>query len=73
MVHHISSLTSWLALSALVLLGSAQDAPFSLCTDGLCQDCPQSVTSGGTGYPACVVYNSDDVFASGDFPAAEGG
>lgn len=45
---------------------------FSMCTENQCNDCPVGVSSAGTGYPACVVYDSDAVFTS-DFGGIEGG
>lgn len=51
----------------------ADGSAFTFCTDNECTDCPASVTSSGTGYPACVVYNSADVFAAGDFMGSDGG
>ncbi|KAI7088224.1 hypothetical protein KC356_g3517 [Hortaea werneckii] len=48
--------------------------PFTFCTEASCSDCPISVTSAGTGYPACVVYNTDDIFTPGSgWPTATGG
>lgn len=60
-------------LSAIVGSVAAADEPFSFCTDGKCGDCPVSVSSGGTGFPECVIYNSEDFFGGGDFEAADGG
>ncbi|THY95088.1 hypothetical protein D6C92_04571 [Aureobasidium pullulans] len=62
-----------IAIMALIGVVNAQYPPFSLCTAGGCDDCPQTVTSGGTGYPQCVVYDSATVFASGNLAAAETG
>jgi len=50
----------------------AQD-PFYMCTDDKCESCPSAVSSTGTGYPDCVVYNSEDVFANQGYEGSEGG
>ena len=65
-------------LAATVLAGAfggvfGADEPFSFCKDNTCGDCPVSVTSAGTGYPKCVVYNSDDIFANQGFDGTDGG
>ena len=66
-----------LAFTALSgLLGRAvfaADEPFSFCKDNSCNDCPVNIASAGTGYPACVTYNSDDVFKNQDYPGSAGG
>jgi hypothetical protein len=54
-------------------VSAASDEPFSFCTDNKCEQCPVNIASAGKGYPACVVYNSDDVFKNQDFPGSEGG
>jgi hypothetical protein len=59
-------------LSALASAVVAQD-PFYMCTDTKCESCPSSVSSSGTGYPDCVVYNSEDVFANQGYEGSEGG
>lgn len=48
---------------------AAQDEPFTFCKDDTCGDCPVTVTSVGTGYPDCAIYNSADVFGNQGFPA----
>lgn len=60
------------AIVALVGTTTADD-PFSFCKDNKCGDCPVSVTNVGTGFPNCVVYNSEDVFANQNFPGSVGG
>jgi hypothetical protein len=32
-----------------------------LCTGGSCKSCPSSLTTTGTGFPKCVVYNRETV------------
>lgn len=54
--------------SVLVTHVAAQD-PFTFCKDDTCGDCPVSVTSIGTGYPDCAIYNSEDVFGNQGFPS----
>lgn len=68
-----SKLYSLALLSAIAGRVAADGEPFSFCTDGKCDDCPVSVSSAGTGFPECVVYNSEDFFGGGDFDAADGG
>jgi hypothetical protein len=71
---HLNKLSSGLVLGLCFFSSvKAQFPPLSVCTEGQCDDCPQSVTSGGTGYPDCVVYSSADVFASGDYNKTDGG
>lgn len=59
-------------LTGLASVAIAQD-PFYMCTENTCQDCPSSVASTGTGYPNCVVYNSQDVFADQGYNGTTGG
>jgi hypothetical protein len=61
------------AATSTVLADTLAGAPFTFCTESTCSDCPSSITSAGTGYPACVVYSSKDVFAAGDFMGSDGG
>ena len=49
----------------------AQD-PFYMCTDNKCESCPSAISSTGTGYPNCVIYSSEDVFARVTREAREG-
>ncbi|KAI0126720.1 hypothetical protein BJ170DRAFT_684300 [Xylariales sp. AK1849] len=56
-----------LACAFSLELATAQD-PFTFCKDDTCGDCPVSVTSVGTGYPDCAIYNSADVFGNQGFP-----
>lgn len=67
--------TNKIVLLSALAAGSvlAFDEPFSFCTDGNCGDCPVSVASAGTGFPECVVYNSEDFFGGSDFATADGG
>ncbi|KAF7563715.1 hypothetical protein G7046_g414 [Stylonectria norvegica] len=59
-------------LFAAALNGVLAD-PFGFCKDNTCSDCPVSVATAGTGYPNCVVYNTDDVFANQGFGGSAGG
>ncbi|KAI0112521.1 hypothetical protein GGR51DRAFT_557103 [Nemania sp. FL0031] len=53
------------------LYATAAD-PFTFCKDDTCGDCPVSVTSVGTGFPDCAIYNSKDVFSNQGFPLENG-
>ncbi|KAI7524303.1 hypothetical protein KC331_g18178, partial [Hortaea werneckii] len=71
----MASHLAFVSLAAAYMLRPvfAED-PFTFCTEPSCSDCPISVTSAGTGYPACVVYNTDDIFTSGSgWPTSDGG
>jgi hypothetical protein len=69
-------------LSSLILqlwfgmgLVTAQDkSPMSLCTDKSCKDCPNALTTDGTGYPKCVIYDRDTVLGGkeDEYPPIEG-
>jgi hypothetical protein len=48
-------------MSLLAIGAIAQDAPINLCTSEACDWCPNSLTTTGTGYPACVIYDRDTV------------
>jgi hypothetical protein len=50
----------------------AQD-PFYICTESKCETCPSAISSTGTGYPDCVIYNSEDVFANQGYQGSQGG
>ncbi|KAM7212420.1 hypothetical protein V8F06_012189 [Rhypophila decipiens] len=43
-------------------LVQAQEDVFKFCPESTCGDCPVGLTSQGTGFPNCVIYNSDDIF-----------
>lgn len=45
--------------------------PFTFCKDEDCGDCSVSVTSIGTEYPDCAIYNSEDVFGNQGFEEAD--
>ena len=62
-----------LCMVATIILEALGDEPFTFCKDTECKQCPVAVTSGGTGYPNCVIYNTADIFSNQDFPGAEGG
>lgn len=61
-------------LSLLAIGAIAQDSPVKLCNSVNCDYCPSSITTQGTGYPACVVYDRDTVLGgkSADFPPRTG-
>ena len=54
-------------------IGSLAQAPMGLCTGSDCGYCPNSVTTAGTGYPACVVYDRDTVLggSAGEYEQTE--
>jgi hypothetical protein len=58
--------------STIAFVAVAQD-PFYMCTDNKCETCPSAISSTGTGYPNCVIYNSEDVFANQGYEGSEGG
>ncbi|KAK4501093.1 hypothetical protein PRZ48_006899 [Zasmidium cellare] len=63
-----------IGLVALSILNKATAVPnFSFCTNEPCTNCPVSVSSEGTGYPECVIYNSENVFGNQGFSGSEGG
>ncbi|KAF2723499.1 hypothetical protein K431DRAFT_292537 [Polychaeton citri CBS 116435] len=73
----MTTMISSLAFLSSIAFGivAAQDdngGPFNLCTGDNCENCPVSLASAGTGYPNCVVYNSQDVFPN-HTPAFAGG
>ncbi|KAL9011604.1 MAG: hypothetical protein Q9173_003565 [Seirophora scorigena] len=47
------------------------------CKEGTCNPdeygCPAAITASGSGYPECVIYNTEDVLDVTGFEAAEGG
>jgi hypothetical protein len=59
-------------LSCVASIAVAQD-PFYMCTDSACEKCPSGVSSTGTGYPNCVIYSSEDVFANQGYSGSAGG
>lgn len=59
-------------LSSVLSVVVAQD-PFYMCTESKCENCPSSISSSGTGYPNCVIYNSQDVFANQGYEGSTGG
>jgi hypothetical protein len=65
-VHYLSALFS---VASIVV---AQD-PFCMCTESKCETCPSAISSTGTGYPDCVIYNSEDVFANQGYQGSQGG
>jgi hypothetical protein len=59
----ILALQLWFGLA----LVTAQDqSPMSLCTDDTCDNCPNALTTDGTGYPACVVYETATVLGGSE-------
>lgn len=66
----MSSLSKTLALLGFLITSSfAQTPPLGICNSAACDYCPNSVATAGTGYPACVIYNRDDVLGgkAGDY------
>jgi hypothetical protein len=59
-------------LSSVASIVVAQD-PFYMCTESKCETCPLAISSTGTGYPDCVIYNSEDVFANQCYQGSQGG
>lgn len=64
------SMTLTLLLGAGSLLYVVAD-DFTFCKGDDCGDCPVSITSIGTGYPDCAIYNSHDVFGNQGFEEAD--
>lgn len=56
-------------LSALALV-NGQDASF--CMEDDCADCPTSLATAGTGYPSCVIYDTETVFGGLGFKEGTG-
>jgi hypothetical protein len=58
------------ALSLLLARAAAQTGAIGVCNSGTCDYCPNSLVQQGTGYPACVIYNRDDVLGAkkDDYP-----
>jgi hypothetical protein len=63
--------SSILLASVSSLVGVFAQDPFKFCKDDGCGDCPVAVTSIGTGYPDCAIYNSADVFGNQGFPQVD--
>jgi hypothetical protein len=62
-------------LMGLMAIGTvAQESPIKLCNGKSCKYCPSSLTTTGTGYPSCVVYDRDTVLGGkvGDYAPIEG-
>ncbi|KAI0509215.1 hypothetical protein F5B22DRAFT_649263 [Xylaria bambusicola] len=57
--------TTALAVLATALCVVAEE--YTFCTEDTCGDCPVSITTIGTGYPDCAIYNSMDVFGNQGF------
>lgn len=69
------SLFSVEAIMALLAVGAiAQDSPVKLCNAETCDYCPSSITTTGTGYPSCVIYDRETVLGgkSGDYSPQTG-
>jgi hypothetical protein len=63
-------------LTGLLTIGAiAQESPMKMCNSEKCDYSPSSITTAGTGYPACVVYDRDTVLGgkAGDFDPVVGG
>ncbi|KAI4091886.1 MAG: hypothetical protein LQ344_003843 [Seirophora lacunosa] len=73
----LAALAACIALLPHVLADITKTPPMGFCKEGTCSDdddgCPAQITSSGSGYPACVVYDTGDVLDVGEFEAAEGG
>ncbi|KAH8898666.1 hypothetical protein GQ53DRAFT_358246 [Thozetella sp. PMI_491] len=57
---------------ALGVTSLAAAQSMSWCKDEKCGDCPSGITSAGTGYPQCVVYDTETVFGGQGFEPATG-
>lgn len=60
-------------LAAAVMAKAVSGKAFEFCKDAPCKECPVSVTDVGTGYPHCVVYETDRVLPNQGFPDGPGG
>ncbi|KAI7515043.1 hypothetical protein KC347_g139 [Hortaea werneckii] len=58
--------------AAYMLRPAFAKEPFTFCTEASCSDCPISVTSAGTGYPACVMTFSHRAAAGQQLLAGSG-
>ncbi|KAK8124270.1 uncharacterized protein PG998_000029 [Apiospora kogelbergensis] len=59
------------AVVAFMVVENVLAEDYSMCRDEGCGDCPVTLASLGTGYPECIIYNTDDVFGGQDFPPSE--
>ena len=62
-------------IGLLAVGATAQGAPVKLCNSQACDYCPNSLTTTGTGYPSCVIYDRDTVLGGkeADYPPEVGG
>jgi hypothetical protein len=70
-----SIFTTEVVLMGLLAIGAAaQESPVKLCNGEACDYCPSSLTTTGTGYPSCVIYDRDTVLGGkvGDFDPVKG-
>jgi hypothetical protein len=51
-------------LIGLLAARAVAQAPVSLCTGEACDNCPNALTTAGTGYPQCVIYDRDTVLGA---------
>lgn len=58
------------ALFSSLILVNSQDISF--CTEEDCADCPTSFATAGTGYPSCVIYETETVFGGQGFKEGTG-
>jgi hypothetical protein len=67
----ILALQLWFGLG---LVATQDQSPISLCTDEAWGNCPNALTTDGTGYPACVVYETDTVLGGkeSEYPPMKG-
>ena len=70
-------LSAFMASMTPALADMGHKPPMAFCTDGTCSDddngCPAQITTAGSGFPACAVYDTETVLDVGDFKAAPGG
>jgi hypothetical protein len=55
------SLFAFEFLIGLLAAHALAQAPMRLCTSEACDNCPNALTTTGTGYPQCVIYDRDTV------------
>ncbi|KAL6716775.1 hypothetical protein ACLMJK_004687 [Lecanora helva] len=71
------ALSAFVAIIPTVFAGIGHKPPMAFCKEGTCSDdddgCPAQITTAGSGYPACAIYDTDTVLDVGDYDAAEGG
>jgi hypothetical protein len=70
-MHCLLALQLWFGLG---LVAAQDQSPMSLCTDESCGNCPNALTTDGTGYPECVIYERDTVLGGkeDEYPPVKG-